>query len=160
MMQLSELQEEFLRDHRVLSRGLNDILQALEEDRFDAAIEQASELDRQAGAHMAFEEEIFYPRLAQVRGQPFVDRLISEHEVGQRAIRALARHRPGDRIGNEERRRIVADLETALGHVLSCGTMLSELDSGDRHADDAALGRLRDLRESGERWTDRTYPAD
>lgn len=159
MMRLSELQEEFLGDHRVLSRGLKEILQALEGDRGDEAVARARELDRQAGAHMAFEEEIFYPRLAEIHGEAFVDRLVSEHEVGQRAIRALARHRPGEPIEAAERERIVADLETALGHVLSCGTMLSELDSGDRRADDAALGRLRELRDSGERWTERTYPA-
>lgn len=157
MVDLSELQEEFLRDHRVLTKGLDAILDALQDGRTTEAIERAADLDRQAGAHMAFEEEIFYPRLAEVRGQKFVDRLVAEHEVGQRAIRALARHPAAEPLAEEDRKRIVADVETALGHVLSCGTMLSELDSGDEIADDRALGRLRELRTSGERWTDRSY---
>lgn len=160
MIELSELQEEFLRDHRVLSRGLKAILDALGQDRAGEAIERAVELDRQAGAHMAFEEEVFYPRLAEAHGQAFVDRLVSEHEVGQRAIRTLADHPQGEPLGVEEKRQIVADLETALEHVLSCGTMLSELEAPDLGSDEGDLDRLRELRASGARWTDRTYPDD
>ena len=159
-MELSELQEEFLQDHRVLTRGLNHILDALQQGRTAEAIDLATEIDEEAGAHMAFEEEIFYPRLAEVRGQDFVDRMISEHAIGQRAIEALARHPRDVEIEPDEKKRIVADLEIALGHVLSCGSMLSELESGVAEADESALARLRELRDTSERWTDRTYSSD
>ena len=141
-MELSELQEEFLQDHRVLTRGLNQLLDALQQGRVADAIALATELDDEAGAHMAFEEEIFYPRLAKVRGQDFVDRMVSEHEIGQRAIKALARRPAEIPLAEDEKRRIVDDLEVALGHVLSCGSMLSELGSGEVTEDTAALGRL------------------
>lgn len=157
-MDLSTLQEEFLGDHRVLTRGIDRILAALREGRVEEAATAAAELDRRAGAHMAFEEEVLYPRLGEERGRELVDRLLAEHRAGQRAIRGLVELAPGQALPDPERERIIEDLETALGHVLSCGTMVSTLGSGDSRLDDEALDRLRELRAAPERWTQRSYP--
>lgn len=159
-MELSELQQEFLADHRRLTKGLHKALTALEKGDDAEAIALAAAIDEDAGAHMAFEEEIFYPRLAEARGQEFVDRMVSEHEIGQRAVRALLAHTERGSVPDTEREGILENLGIALRHVLSCGTMLSELGGGEAEADREALDRLQSLREAHERWTDRAYEDD
>jgi hemerythrin-like domain-containing protein len=156
-VKLSTLQQEFLDDHRKLTRDLKSLLASLERGDLGEAIAVATELDRDAGAHMAFEEEVFYPRLARVHGQPFVDRMVDEHETGQRAVKRVLDLQSGAELTESQHDELVADLRVALGHVLSCGTMLSELDSGESTADRRALDRLRQLRAEGELWSDRSY---
>jgi hemerythrin-like domain-containing protein len=159
-MELSALQQEFLDDHRVLIAGIKGIIEALEGGDSAKAVALASELDRQAGAHMAFEEEVFYPRLAEVYGEEFVTQMVSEHEAGQRAVRTLLAKNHDQPLTAEQREHVLEDLDVALKHVMSCGTMLSELSSGAEGQDARALERLRRLRDQGERWTGRTYAAD
>jgi hemerythrin-like domain-containing protein len=157
MMELSALQQEFLDDHRRLTNGLKRILDSVERDDLRSAAEQATELDADAGAHMAFEEEVFYPQLGRIYGQELVDRMLAEHERGQRAIRRLLDLSPGETLDEQRRRELVEDLNVALSHVMSCGSMLSELGTGEAAANGESLKRLRQLRVDGERWTDRSY---
>jgi hypothetical protein len=159
-MELSTLQQEFLDDHRVLIAGIKGIIEAVEGGDSAKAVALASELDQQAGAHMAFEEEVFYPRLAEVYGDEFVEQMISEHEAGQRAVRTLLARNHDRPLTTRQREHLLEDLDVALKHVMSCGTMLSELSSGADEQDARALDRLRRLRDAGELWTGRTYSAD
>ena len=159
-MELSALQQEFLDDHRVLIAGIKGVIEAVERGDQRTAVELAAELDQQAGAHMAFEEEVFYPRLAEVYGTEFVEQMVSEHEAGQRAVRTLLARNHDRPLSPEQRAHLLEDLDVALKHVMSCGTMLSELSSGTEEVDAQSLDRLRRLREQGERWTGRTYSAD
>ena len=155
-MELSALQQEFLDDHRVLISGLREIIEAMDRGDMPAAVRRAADLDHEAGAHMAFEEEVFYPRLARVYGEEMVQRMIAEHEAGHRAVKTILDHADTE-LDSESKAAVMADLEIALKHVLSCGTMLSELDSGISDLDGEALARLRELREQADRWTSRSY---
>lgn len=83
--------------------------------------------------------------------------MVAEHETGQRAIRRLLELGKDEELVGARRQELVDDLNVALSHVMSCGSMLSELGSGDVAANREALERLRQLRLDGERWTDRSY---
>ncbi len=158
-MTSSGLREAFLEDHRRLVRGLSAIVEAVEEGELDQAADLAAELDADAGAHMAFEEEVFYPRIAETQGQSFVDRLMEEHEIGQRAIKALLGRGSGNELTEEERRGLLANLNLALAHTLSCGTLISVID-GDPERDEEELGQLEDHRRRAELWSDRSYSGE
>ncbi len=156
-MDLSALQREFLDDHRVLIGGLRGLVDALEREDLPEARRLAEEIDRNAGGHMAFEEEVFYPRLAEVHGKAFVERLVSEHEAGHRAITTLLASEPDEGLAESDRSGLLTDLRLALDHVMSCGTMLAELGTGPFAAQDEDLDRLRELREEVPRWSSRSY---
>lgn len=157
MMEISALQQEFLDDHRILIAGLNKIIMALEGNQTAEAMRLAGELDRDAGAHMAFEEEVFYPQLAAVYGEEFVQQMLAEHEAGHRAIKSLVSLKESQELTDKERVGVLDDLGVALKHVMSCGTMLAELGSGKPEMDAQALDRLRELRERAGRWSRRSY---
>ena len=76
------LRDAFLEDHRSLTTGLSNLLQALEDGDLREATRMADDLDQVAGPHMTFEEEVFYPELARILGPEFIERLYGEHEAG------------------------------------------------------------------------------
>ena len=159
-MKASELEAAFREDHQQLMRGLRAVLRALEARDDASAVRLARELDRAAGPHMAFEEEVFYPRVAESRGQDFVDGLVSEHAVGQRAISVLAESGVEASMTEAQRAQLIEDLELALSHALSCGTLLSEIRESEPERERQELERLRELRERGQRWSERAYSED
>ena len=83
------LSEAFVEDHRHLTQGLSDILQALRDDNLEEAVRMAEDLDQVAGPHMEFEEEILYPEVRKSRGSDYVSRLYREHQVALEAVKAL-----------------------------------------------------------------------
>lgn len=145
----TELEREFAKDHQVLTRGLARVLDAVEEGDLDRARALADELDREAGPHIRFEEEVYYPRLRSRLGEDFVEQLYGEHDEGQEAIRSLLRSE-----GPLQPDEVAHHLRTALEHALSCGTLLSHLEGLSDEEREKMVEQLRELREQSVRWTE------
>ena len=154
MQEEQSLSDVFLEDHRHLTRGLSATLQALENDDVQAAVKIAEELDQRAGPHIRFEEEHFYPKVAERRGQAYVDQLFREHEAGRVALRGLLAERKAGELTSDEKRGIQAGLRQALDHAVSCGTLLSHVTTLEHGEQQRLVKTLLKLREAGGRWTD------
>lgn len=148
------LRMAFLEDHQVLTRGLSDIRSALAADDLDLASRLARSLDAAAGAHIEFEEGFFYPELRKLLGDEFVDRLYEEHAAGKHAIELLATNL----VSEQNRQELDRDLDTAMNHVLSCGSLLSHLEGLTTRRHSELLGELRACRSHGQAWTSLERP--
>ena len=149
------LDDAFHEDHRHLTQGLSAILEAVKKDDLPSAVRAADDVDQQAGPHIEFEEEVFYPEVAKSRGHAFVARLHREHDSGRDALERLRRLQGRERLEPEEKALIVADLHQALEHALSCGTLLSHVTTLDSDRQHEILQRLLQYRREGRRWTER-----
>ena len=149
----SPLAAAFTEDHRHFTRGLSRILSALKKGDDATAARLADELDRAVGPHIEFEERVFYPEVAKSRGKDFTRELYREHRVGQSAIKALV---TPDRapFTDDERRELVSQLETAMDHALSCGTLLSHITTRGEAEQERMLEELRQASRRGRRWTE------
>ncbi len=152
------LREAFLEDHKHLTRGLTRTLEALRDGDDASAIQLADTMDRAVGPHMAFEEDVFYPKLAGMLGESFVEHLEEEHEIGQRAVKTLLSHTPEEPLTEEERMELIESLDTMLDHAVGCGTLLSHLDGLEEAGKKRLLDRLLKLRRRGVRWTELEHP--
>jgi hypothetical protein len=150
----SQLGKAFVEDHRHLIRGFTDLKSALEQGDLDAARRIADQLDRAAGSHIRFEEEVLYPRVAEVRGRAFADRLYAEHAVGRAVIRQILDLPEGSALDPALRDQCVAGTGTALDHVLRCGTLLSHLTAPDASQQAELLDVLEAMRRHPRRWTE------
>jgi hypothetical protein len=148
------LREAFHQDHRVLVRDLKALREALLSRDVGEATRLADELDRAVGPHMQFEEEVFYPTLEKVLGRKFVDNLYDEHAEGQAAVRALGARPEGEPFRREERDRLLVQVELALNHALSCGTLTSHLAALSPEVRSEMLVQLLEIRARGGRWTE------
>jgi hypothetical protein len=149
--QRQALERAFLEDHRRLTGGLSQLLQ---DGALRQAVELADKLDREVGAHIAFEQHVYYPALRQHLGDEFIDQLLREHEVGQSALKSLLAHGGDLPLEPAERERLKGQIEVALDHARSCGTLWSHL----RALDDPQLAQmhahLRRHRSRGRRWSE------
>ena len=150
----SPLATAFTDDHRVFTRGLSRILKALRKDDQTTAVALAVELDRAVGPHIEFEEQVFYPILVESLGKDFVRQLYREHRIGQTAVSALVSHPHGEPLPEGARDRLIEQLETAMDHALSCGTLLSHVTTKDPAEQQRLLDQLEDIGRRGHRWTE------
>lgn len=147
------LTRAFLEDHRTLTRGLDQLREAVVNDDFRAAKHLADQLDRSVGGHIEFEERILYPEVALTTGTGHVDRLYAEHRAGRDAIDGILSVPDAERLPPDVRPKLLAQLDTVCDHVLSCGTLVSHLASLPASRQDAILERLLQYRSAGHRWT-------
>ncbi len=147
------LRNAFIEDHRHLTQGLNRLLKALRADDFEEGIAIARELDRVAGPHIQFEEEVLYPEITRTRGTDFTDRLYDEHGTALQAIRTLLAANGGS-LSPSTKAQVIEAAQTGLSHAVSCGTLLSHLTTLPEEMQERLLTRLQDLRADGRRWSE------
>lgn len=119
----------FEEDHRVLTRGLYELRRLAEAGEWAAAATHAGELDRAVGAHIEFEEKNFYPMLRRFLGAEFIGQLYREHEQGRQALKALEALEDDRAPDPAQRAAVLEQLEIATSHALSCGTLVSHLET-------------------------------
>ena len=160
MEQQTPLEQAFLEDHHKMMRGLDAVHHALEDGNVPQAVAQARELDRVAGPHIQFEEEVLYPQVGEARGEKYHAVLIGEHDEARRGVEALLQlgdvlgdnaGEPG-KPGQEEVGEIRDAIRTGLEHGAHCGTLLSHLTTLDPALQQTALNRLLELRRTGSPW--------
>ncbi len=153
----SNLTDVFLEDQQQLTRGLARLRQALQQGDVSGAVRLADELDRQVGAHMQFEEDVFYPMLAERLGQEFTAQLYAEHAIGRETLLRI-KELPSKQIDVELRKELIASLSETLDHALSCGSMPSHVARLDADRQAGLLNILGELSSKGRRWTDLVEP--
>jgi len=150
----SDLLEAFRHDHAALGRGLREISEHLRSGDLPAAKSCAERVDREAGAHIAFEEQFFYPALRRLLGDAEVDRLYREHGRGLAAVRALAALRETAAPGEADRRAVLQDLELMEDHVAECGELFGTMGRIPTEEQKTLHRELLALREKAPRWTE------
>ena len=149
----------FREDHALLGRGFFEIAQCLRSNDVAGAHRVAERLDRQAGAHMAFEEEDFYPRLLPLLGQAEVDRLYADHGQGLSVVEALAVHAPTGALSETMRRQLLAHAEAMAQHIAECGELFEVMGRIPPDEQDALYRRLIAWREQAPSWTEQARRA-
>ncbi len=155
----TKLAQMFLDEHQHLTRGLYEIHQALKKNDLQTAAHQAEVMDCLVGAHMEFEEEVFYPELATRLGDEFVSRLYDEHDEGQLAVKTLLSGRVAE-LDDEGRTRLLGQVEIALDHAISCGTLLSHIGDLDPAEEERVLERWQEIRARSPRWSEQAARSD
>ena len=150
----SALFDAFRADHAILGRGFYELSALLRAGDVRGARRRAERLDREAGAHMAFEERYFYPALRRLIGDDDVDRLHGEHGRGLAVVRRLAMGPVDEPLGEKETRRLLEGSELMESHVAECGELFGAMGRIPAEEQASLYRRLLALREQGPRWTD------
>jgi hemerythrin-like domain-containing protein len=146
----SAVVQAFLVDHRKFMKLLRDVGQALRDKDVEKAKTLGRELNRVAGPHIAFEEQVLYPTVEErTHDRVFVAKLYDEH---QSIVRALARLLDASRLEAQD----IVDLQNAFAqgvdHAEHCGTLISSLSAMDEVDQQEALDELKQLRATGMTW--------
>lgn len=150
----SDLADAFKEDHAVLGRGLHEVSEHLRAGDDRAAKARGERLDREAGAHIAFEEQFFYPALRRMLGDAEVDDLYGEHREGLSVIKALAELPEGAELSETDRQTLLHASESTEVHVAECGELFGVMGRIPLEEQKALYRELVALRERAPRWTE------
>lgn len=118
--------QAFQEDHAILGKGFHDLSACLRGNDVAGARRVAARVNREAGPHIVFEEESFYPTLAQLFGFE-TDRLFGEHGEGLDVIRTLAEMGEGDELSEDRRTELLAKSEEMEDHIAECGELFEAI---------------------------------
>jgi Hemerythrin HHE cation binding domain len=150
----SPLAAAFVTDHRLITRRLNRLRKAVRRDDLPAARRIAAELDRLAGPHIQFEEEVLYPHIGRILGEAYAVQLYHEHDAGRTALGRITRPgRPGA-FSPAEREELERLLDTAVEHAGTCATLVSHLSEVPPQDQAEMHSRLLAARRDPLRWTE------
>ena len=125
----------FHEDHAILGSGFFEISQHLRAGDIQAARIVAERVDATAGAHIAFEENCFYPALAKLSDYN-VKPLYAEHERGRDVIARLHALEPGQVVTDEARLELLSQCEAMVTHIAECGELfkaMGRLPAAEQH---------------------------
>lgn len=153
-----ELFDAFQKDHATLGRGLYAIAECLRGDDLGGARAAANDLDRAAGAHIAFEEHDFYPALAPFLDKAEVDELYEEHRDGQATVKTLTSLDPDTPLDDARRAQLLEHIEQMEHHVSECGELFGAMGGLPAEEQAALLEKLETWRTKAPRWTELAAP--
>ena len=117
----------FREDHAVLGRGFNELSCCLRAADILGAARAARRIYEEAGPHICFEEEDFYPALVPLLGEQTVRKMRQEHCCGFDAVRTLLNRRPDLPLPADLSKRLLAQSEVMEAHIAECGELFAAL---------------------------------
>jgi Pre ATP-grasp domain/Hemerythrin HHE cation binding domain len=124
---LPELLEAFKQDHAMLGRGFNRLSCCLRAGDLAGARAAALQLREEAGAHIGFEEEDFYPTLVPLLGEETVRRMRQEHCCGFDVIYTLLSRDQDLPLHPDLGERLLAQSEVMEEHIAECGELFAAM---------------------------------
>ena len=159
----TDLFSAFAEDHALLGKSFYELSQALRAGDPDRARSLAARIDREAGAHIAFEEECFYPALTELLGESEVQGMYQQHRTGRETIRRLCGLVPGAGLPGEQRRQLLRESEAMERHIAECGDLfeaMGRIPPCEQESLHAALMDWRLKRPSWRRYADASEKAE
>lgn len=146
--------DAFHRDHAVLGRGFHELSTRLAVRDLPGAARVARQLEGEGGAHIAFEERVFYPLMRRLLGDPAVDRMYREHARGHALIgelldlpaqASLPQERWGDMLDRSRQMEL---------HIAECGSLFAAMGRLTPDEHDELFEHLTAWRKEAPRWTE------
>jgi len=146
--------DAFREDHARLGRALHALGERLRAEDVAGAREVAETLDREAGAHIAFEEFDFYPALLPFLSRDEIDAMHLEHSEALALLGDMKQLGDGA-LGERSLRDALLDRVQAMErHVSDCGELFGVMGGLDAAAQRHLLERLDEWRGRAPRWSE------
>lgn len=123
----AKLLAAFQEDHAILGRGFNELSCCLRIGDMTGARVAARRLSEEAGPHICFEEEDFYPALVPLLSEETVRKMRQEHCCGLDAVRTLLNRSPDLSLPRDLSERLLAQSEVMESHIAECGELFTAL---------------------------------
>lgn len=143
----------FREDHKILGSGFHQLSAYLRTGETAKACAVAQHLDEVAGAHIAFEETEFYPRLTPFFGQDETDRMRDEHQQGLSVIQALINRPAAEPLDRSTCNRLLEQSETMEAHIADCAELFEVMGRIPAEEQRTLHQKLLSWRQRQPKWT-------
>ena len=145
--------DAFHEDHAALGRMLHELRISLTAGETEKARQRASELDRAAGAHIAFEENDFYPALKDTLSSKEVAAMYAEHADGLAVIQDIAEADDAELGDPIVQASFVVRIDALAEHVSECGELFGAMGVLSEQQFKKLHGNLEYWRSRSPRWS-------
>jgi hypothetical protein len=114
----------------------------------------ARHLDEAAGAHIAFEETAFYPRLVPFFGPDEADRRRDEHRQGLAVIHTLVNRPTAEPLDGGTCDRLLESSEAMQAHIADCAELIEAIGRIPAEEQRVLHQKLLAWRQRQPKWTD------
>ncbi len=150
----NKLFKAFAEDHAVLGNGFHILSAKLREGNLADIKNAAQKINDTVGAHIAFEEYEFYPRLKEERPNVDTDKMYDEHSEGLNVILDIIDLSDTADISDEFKNRQLEHISVMERHVAECGELFSVLDILPDDELSRLYERLLYWRKENPKWSD------
>jgi hypothetical protein len=127
MRKIFETAQTFRENHTILGRGFNELSWCLRAGDNIGVGRADRRIYEEAGPHICFEEEDFYPALVPLLGEETVRKIRQEHCCGLDAVRTLLNRDSDLPLPANLSERLLAQSEVMEAHIAECGELFAAL---------------------------------
>ncbi|MFG2250137.1 hemerythrin domain-containing protein [Spirillospora sp. NPDC048823] len=149
MTVVEEFTEVFRTEHRGVRDLLLNLVEAFQKRDPVRARELLAAVDSATGPHFRYEEEAMYPRLVDIFGDEYVDKLLTDHDGAIRNVRQLYEIVDQDQLNAAHAERGVGLTRQILPHVSDCDGLSIMVETLPDETVDDILGARRKARDAG-----------
>lgn len=118
-----KLFDAFKADHALLGSGFYTLATCLRNNDITGAKEIAVKIGIEAGPHIAFEEQAFYPALERFLTQDEINAMYVEHKKGQSLLQRIIDLDESEMLNEANKQAILSEVENFESHVSDCGEL-------------------------------------
>ena len=119
--------DAFKADHTLLGSGFHTLATCLRDDDIAGAKAIAAKIGIEAGPHITFEEEAFYPALKRFLGQDDLDAMYLEHNNGRALLETVLRLDESVELTEARKQTLLAEVNKFETHVSECGELFGAM---------------------------------
>jgi len=112
--------KEFRQEHRDIRDLLFDMITSFAKKDFEESGELLKRLDVLTGPHFRYEEESLYPALIQVFGEPYINKLLTDHDLAIARAKKLKSIISSKRNEEDDITDCINTVRSILPHVSDC----------------------------------------
>ncbi|MER7545237.1 hemerythrin domain-containing protein [Spirillospora sp. NPDC127506] len=146
---VQEFTDAFRTEHRGVRDLLLDLVEAFRARDTGRVRELVAAVDAATGPHFRYEEESMYPRLVDIFGDEYVDKLLADHDGAIRNVRSLYSLAEHDRLTPRQAEDGIELTRRILPHVSDCDGLSIMVETLPEDTVNAILATRRDARAAG-----------
>lgn len=148
--------EEFREDHAVLGKGFYQLAERIRAADAAGARHCADKIDREAGSHIFFEEEDFYPALKAYLSAEEIENMYREHADGRSLLQDILVLTDKALDSQDLQQQLLQRVQGMQTHISDCGELFGAMGGLDVNQQAELLRKLEHWRLKAPHWLDQT----
>jgi len=151
----NKLFNAFKADHALLGSGFYTLATCLHNKNISDAKSVATKINIDAGPHIAFEEEVFYPTLKRFIKQQELDEMYSEHKLGRALLEKVLSIDESAHLQDAIQKELLAQIDVIESHISQCGELFGMMENLNESEMQYLYDKLTDYQLLAPHWLSR-----
>jgi len=154
----NQLSQAFKADHALLGSNFYTLATSLRNKDIACAKEVVKKINIEAGPHIAFEEDVFYPALERFIETEELEQMYEEHRLGRALLTKVLALDETKELEDSTQKALLAEIDAIETHIAGCGELFGMMGSLTEDETQDLLNKLTTYRLNAPNWLSRQEP--